>query len=98
MKKNFQNLLRNRKQNNFTKKNESVWRNYLNRDNYSELGKKVFDRLKEIWDQEDFLVGSMLYLNTEEKLQKMYDFLIKTGTNDSDDVIPYSLKIDKGLV
>ena len=40
----------------------------------------------------------MLILNTEEKLQKMYDFLIRTGTNDSDEVIPYSIKIAKGQV
>ena len=71
---------------------------YLYRENYSELGKEVFDRLKKIWDQEDFLFCSMVYLNTEEKLQKMLDFLIETGTTDSDVVIPYTLKIDKGLV
>ena len=71
---------------------------YLNRENYTDLGKEVFDRLKEIWDQEDFLYCSMVFLDTEEKLQKMLDFLIKTGTNDSDDVICYTSKIDKGLV
>ena len=68
------------------------------RENLSDLGKEVFDRLKEIWDQEDFLYCSMVFLDTEEKLQKMLDFLIKTGTNDSDDVICYTSKIDKGLV
>lgn len=71
---------------------------YLDRERYSDLGKEVFDRLKKIWDQEDFLLCTMVYLDTEDKLQKMLDFLIKTGTNDSDDVIPYSVKIDKGLV
>ena len=72
--------------------------NYQIREGLSDLGKEVFDRLKKIWDQEDFLFCSMVYLNTEEKLQKMLDFLIKAGTNDSDDVIPYSVKIAKGLV
>ena len=71
---------------------------YLIRENYSDLGKEVFDRLKKIWDQEDFLIATMNDLKTEEALQKMLDFLIKTGTNDSDDVIPYSIKIRKGLV
>lgn len=71
---------------------------YLNRENYSELGKEVFDRIKAIWDDRDFIVGTMLELNTEEKLQKMLDFLIETGTTDSDDVIPYSVKLYKGLV
>ena len=71
---------------------------YLMRENFSDLRKEVFDRLKKIWDQEDFLIGGMVHLDTEEKLQKMLDFLIETGTNDSDDVIPYAVKIDKGIV
>lgn len=73
-------------------------RKHLNRDNYSALGKKVLDRLKGIWDDKDFIVGTMLELNTEDKLQKMLDFLLKTKTTNSDDVIPYSIKIDRGLV
>ena len=71
---------------------------YAIRENLSDLGKEVFDRLKKIWNQEDFLYCSMVFLNTEEKLQKMLDFLIKTGTTDSDVVIPYTAKIAKGLV
>ena len=71
---------------------------YLIRENYTDLGKEVFDRLKKIWDQDDFLIGTMNNLKTEEALQKMLDFLIKTGTTDSDDVIPYGIKIRKGLV
>ena len=80
----------------FEKKNRM--RKHLNQDNYSALGKEVLDRLKGIWDDEDFLVGTMLELNTETKLQKMLKFLIETETNDSDDIIPYSVKIDRGLV
>lgn len=71
---------------------------YLDRERYSELGKEVFDRIKKIWDERDFIVGVMNNLKTEEALQKMLDFLIKTGTNDSDDVIPYAIAIRKGLV
>ena len=71
---------------------------YLNRENYTDLGKEVFDRLKAIWTQEDFLICTMNNLKTEEALQKMLDFLIRTGTTDSDDVIPYGIAIRKGLV
>lgn len=70
---------------------------YLNRNTYSDIGKKVFDRLKNIWNQEDFIVCIMAILKTEEALQKMLDFLVETGTNNSDDVIPYSLKLKGGL-
>lgn len=68
---------------------------YLNRETYSALGKEVFDRLKEIWDNDDFLVGTMLELISEDKLQKMLDFLRESGTNE---VIPYSIKIDRGIL
>lgn len=71
---------------------------YLIRENYSDLGKEVFDRIKAIWGDRDFIVCTMNDLKTEESLQKMLDFLVKTGTTDSDDVIPYSIKIRKGLV
>ena len=71
---------------------------YLEREQYSDVGKEVFDRLKEIWDEDEFISCNMYSLDTEEKLQKLLDFLIDTGTTDSDDVIPYVLKIKKGLV
>ena len=71
---------------------------YLNRKNYSDLGREIFDRLKAIWDDRDFLVCTMNNLKTEETLQKMLDFLIETGTTNSDDVIPYGIAIRKGLV
>lgn len=71
---------------------------YLIRENYSELGQEVFDRLKAIWNQEDFLICTMNNLKTEEALQKMLNFLISTNTNNSDDVIPYGIKIRRGLV
>lgn len=80
------------------KKQGSMRNKYLIRENYTDLGKQVFDRIKNIWDDKDFIIGTMLELNTEDKLQKMLDFLIKTKTTNSDDVIPYSIKIDRGLV
>lgn len=71
---------------------------YLERGQYSDIGKEVFDRLKEIWDEDEFISCNMYLLDTEEKLQKLLDFLIESGMTDSDDVIPYVLKIKKGLV
>ena len=68
---------------------------YSIRESASDIGKEVYDRLKNILDDRDFIVGTMLELNTEEKLQKMLNFLIETGTKDSDDVIPYSVKLYK---
>jgi len=72
--------------------------NYVIRESLSDLGKEVFDRLQKIWNQEDFLYCSMVFLDTDEKLQKMLNFLIETGTTDSNEVIPYTAKICKGLV
>lgn len=48
----------------FGKKNRM--RKHLNRDNYSASGKDVLDRLKGIWNDEDFLVGTMLELKIKK--------------------------------
>lgn len=48
----------------FGKKNRM--RKHLNRDNYSALGKDVLDRLKGIWNDEDFLVGTMWELKIKK--------------------------------
>ena len=45
---------------------------YLNRENYSDLGKEVFDRLKKIWDQDDFLICTMNDLDTEQNRHKRF--------------------------
>ena len=50
---------------------------YLIRENYTDLGKQVYDRIKEIWDDRDFIVGTMNDLKTEE-----YDAIILTLYND----------------
>lgn len=71
---------------------------YMIKENYSILGQEVFERLQKIFNNRDFIVGTMLELNSEEKLQKMLDFLVKTGTTDTDDIIPYSVKLYKGVV
>lgn len=70
----------------------------MTRELYSDLGKQVFDRLKEIWDYDDFIVCTMNNLRTEEVLQKMLNFLIETGTKDTNEIISYTAKICKGLV
>ena len=71
---------------------------YMIKENYSILGQEVFERLQKIFNNRDFIVGTMLELNSEEKLQKILDFLVKTGTTDTDDIIPYSVKLYKGVV
>ncbi|MBQ8459891.1 hypothetical protein IJ541_07300 [bacterium] len=50
---------------------------YLDRERYSDLGKEVFDRLKKIWDQEDFLLCTMVYLDTEDKTTENARFSYK---------------------
>ena len=71
---------------------------YMIKENYSILGQEVFERLQKIFNNRDFIVGTMLELNSEEKLQKILDFLVKTGTTATDDIIPYSVKLYKGFV
>ena len=68
------------------------------RENYTDIGKQVFDRLQAICDDYEFLKCAMVFLKTDEKARKLINFLDYTKTKDTDDIIPYLLKIKKGLV
>ena len=49
--------------------------------------------MKEIWDEENFLVGRLLDLKTDEKKQKMMDILEETGLTDTDEIIVLGMAI-----
>ena len=53
--------------------------------------------MEEVWNDEDYVLGVMAYLRTDEHRQKMIDIL-DTGIRDTDDIILYSLDIFDGLI
>lgn len=83
----------------YTKPSEiGTLRKYLIRDNYCDLGKDVFDKLRPLLDGDDFFINIMSNLDNKEKLQKMLDYLKKTGTSDPENIVRFMKRLDMGLV
>ena len=59
----------------------------------TETGKKLYDMLKVIWDENDFITGIMAFVKYDEPRQKMIEFLNKTKTEDIDLIIEHAMKI-----
>lgn len=70
---------------------------YLDRENYSDIGKEVFDRIKEIWDNSDFIRGVSDTLKTDANKIRM-EKLLDQGLKDTDKIILLSLSFQRGLV
>ena len=64
----------------------------------TELAEFLYKKMmEEVWNDEDYVLGVMAYLRTDEHRQKMIDIL-DTGIRDTDDIILYSLDIFDGLI
>lgn len=63
----------------------------------TETGKKLYDLLKDIWDDQEFIFGTLLELKGDEKKQKLIDFIEKEKVTSSDIVISASMDIADGL-
>ena len=59
------------------------------------MSKKLYNMLKKIWDNEDFLLFRLLDLKTDEKKQKMIDILEETGLTDTDEIIVHCMAIEE---
>ena len=60
---------------------------FIKKNTSTPIAKKFYNMLKEIWDEENFLISMLLDLKTEEKKQKMMDLLEETGLTDTDEII-----------
>ena len=63
----------------------------------TQIGEKLFDLLKNIWDDEHFIIGVMGGLKTDEQKQKMIDIL-EDGEDDTDQIILLGLDIRNGEI
>ena len=63
----------------------------------SEVCKALKEKLKAIWDNDDFVRGVPDTLKTDENINRMHDLLDK-GLTDTDKIILISLAIQRGLV
>ena len=55
----------------------------------TELGKKVYDRLVEISDDDTFVMGILCKIIGDEKKKSFLNYLNQTGETDVDKIIDY---------
>ena len=60
---------------------------FIKKNTSTPIAKKFYNMLKEIWDEENFLISMLLDLKTDEKKQKVMDLLEETGLTDTDEII-----------
>lgn len=49
----------------------------------SETGRRLYDKLKEIWDDHDFILGILVWVKGDEKRKKLLKYLDE-GETDTD--------------
>lgn len=63
----------------------------------TETGRKLFDLLKKIWDNEDFIVGTLAEVKGDEKRKKMIDLIEKDNIKDPETLILAAGDIADGI-
>lgn len=63
----------------------------------TQKGEKLFNMLKNIWNDEHFIIGVLGGLKTDEQKQKMIDIL-EDGEDDTDQIILLGLDIRNGEI
>lgn len=53
----------------------------------TETGRKLFDILQNIWDNEDFIVGVLSEVKGDEKRQKLIDFIEEENVTDDEIIV-----------
>lgn len=63
----------------------------------TETGRKLFDLLKNIWDDEDFIVGTLSEVKGDEKRQKLIDFIEEENVTDDEIIVLAAGDIADGI-
>ena len=63
----------------------------------TETGRKLFDLLKNVWDDEDFIVGTLSAVKGDEKRQKLIDFIEEENITDDEIIVLASGDIADGI-
>nr|DAJ86664.1 MAG TPA: hypothetical protein [Caudoviricetes sp.] len=61
----------------------------------TELGRVLYDRLKNIWDDADFIGGVLVSVKGDEKKKKLMRYL-DAGETDTDRILELAAEINKG--
>lgn len=63
----------------------------------TEIGRKLYDLLKNIWDNDDFIIGVMAEVKGDEKRQKLINWIEKNGITDDELIVLLAGDISNGL-
>lgn len=63
----------------------------------TETGKKLYDMLKKIWNNEHFLIGVLATVKGDEKRQKLIDFIEEENVTDSEIIVLAAGDIADGI-
>lgn len=55
----------------------------------TEMGKKLYDRLRQISDDVNFILAVLVDVQGDERKKKFMDLLDKTGMNTVDEILDY---------
>lgn len=62
----------------------------VNREKFkTDLGRKLYDRLVSILDDDDFILAVLVETQGDEKKKAFLDMLDKTGMNTADEILDY---------
>lgn len=63
----------------------------------TETGKKLYDMLKKIWNNEHFLIGVLATVKGDEKRQKLIDFIEQENITDDEIIVLAAGDIAEGI-
>ncbi len=63
----------------------------------TETGRKLYDMLKKIWNNEHFLIGVLATVKGDEKRQKLIDFIEEENVTDSEIIVLAAGDIADGI-
>ena len=63
----------------------------------TETGRKLFDLLKNMWDDEDFIVGTLSEVKGDEKRQKLINFIEEENITDDEIIVLAAGDIADGI-
>lgn len=70
----------------------------IDRDKFkTETGKKLYDMLKKIWNNEHFLIGVLATIKGDEKRQKLIDFIEQENIMDDEIIVLAAGDIAEGI-
>lgn len=64
----------------------------------SHIAVKLFNKLNDIWDDSEFILGALVILKTDAERQKLLDIIEKENITDPSAIVELELDIADGVI